>query len=335
MSALGLPTIVWGQPLWLAGLALLPLWWLWARRHPAPPEVAAWLRHPHIGALLQQAGQGLAASDRRSRLCLTLAWALLLVALAEPRSLGDWLQPPPQGRDIAFVIDASASMEAEDFRVRAADGEKTVSRMAMVRQVLTDFVAAREADRFSLLLFGSEAAQLTPPTLDRAHVLRQLGRLQPGVLDDHTALGDAMGLALRSVRHEHQRPAIVIVSDGDPSNAGDLQPAEALAVALQLGVAIHTLQIGSGPANADLDAEPQPTLADMARLSGGTHGRVLRTEDAQGFMRAIDALEPTLRPAPTQREVHAWYGVPLLLALLLLALASVLHNAAPRAGAAA
>lgn len=43
-------------------------------------------------------------------------------------------------------------------------------------------------------------------------------------------------------------------------------------------------------------------------------------------MRAIDALEPTLRPAPSQRDVHEWYAVPLLQALLLLALAGWLQG---------
>jgi len=312
----------------LLALALLVPAWLWlAWRRQAPGEAAAWLlRHPQLAPMAWQA----TPSARAPLLLQALAFVLLAVALAQPREHGDWITPPPQGRDIALVLDSSLTMSLEDYELQG----KPVSRMAMLQQVLGDFVRARAHDRFALLVFGSQAALLTPPTFDQAHVLAQLRRVQVGVAGDNTALGDALGLALQPLRQGELRPAVILVSDGEPSNSGELSPAEALAVARQLGVAIHTLQIGS-PSRPQPDdaikneasdgAGGQPDLAAIAQLSGGRHWPVRSSADAQAVLRAIDELEPTLARPAQARTVHEWYAVPLALAIACLALARVLQ----------
>lgn len=310
------------HPEWLALAVLVPPWlWLaWRRR--AQGEPAAWvLRHPQLAPAAWQATPSL----RAPLLLQALALVLLVAALAQPRVDGDWITPPPQGRDIALVLDSSLTMSLEDYELQG----RPVSRMAMLKQVLGDFVQARAHDRFALLVFGSQAALLTPPTFDQAHVLAQLQRLQVGVAGDDTALGDALGLALRPLRLDGAlRPALILVSDGEPSNSGELSPAEAVAVARQLGVAIHTLQLGSpsrpaadAAAATPSEAAAQPGLADIARLTGGQHWAVRSSADAQAVLRAIDELEPTLARPAQARTVHEWYGVPLGLAIACLVLA--------------
>ena len=311
------------HPELLALAVLLPPWlWLaWRRR--AQGEPAGWvLRHPQLAPAAWQA----TPSQRAPLLLQALAFVLLVVALAQPRESGDWITPPPQGRDIALVIDSSLTMSLEDFELQG----KPVSRMAMLKQVLGDFVRARPDDRFALLVFGSQAALLTPPTFDHAHVLAQLQRLQVGVAGDDTALGDALGLALKPLHQGELRPAIILVSDGEPSNSGELSPAEAVAVARQLGVAIHTLEIGSASrpvasAATDQAAAAQPGLAEIARLSGGQHWKVYSSADAKTVMQAIDRLEPTLARPAQARTVHEWYALPLALAMVCLALARLLQ----------
>lgn len=308
------------QPQLLALALLVPPWlWLaWRRRAQGAPT--GWvLRHPQLAPATWQATPG----QRAPLLLQALALLLLVVALAQPRETGEWITPPPQGRDIALVIDSSLTMSLEDFELQG----RPVSRMAMLKSVLGDFVRARTHDRFALLVFGSQAALLTPPTFDQAHVLAQLRRLQVGVAGDDTALGDALGLALKPLRQGTLRPAIILVSDGEPSNSGDMSPAEAVAVARQLGIAIHTLQIGlpTRPLANPTEGPAQPDLADIARLSGGQHWRVRSTADAQQVMQAIDRLEPTLARPAQSRVVREWYLVPLGLALLALVLARLLQ----------
>lgn len=325
------PELLW---LWLA----VPVWaWLvWRGRSRARPSGMR-LRHPSLQALpVAQAGRPVA-----SPWLLAAALALFVAAAAQPREPGPWIAPPALGRDIALVLDSSLTMSLEDFQ---RDGQG-VSRMAVLKQVLGDFVARRPADRFSLSVFGSEAALLTPPTFDHAHLRAQLQRLQVGVLGDDTALGDALGLALQSMQPGRLRPALVLVSDGDPSNAGDMTPAEAVAVARQLGVAIHTLQVGPAagvragqtpgpaPGPAPDPATRQPTLQDLSRLTGGGHWLVRDTADASAVMQAIDAREPSLAQPARERQVREWYVLPLLLGLACLMAAQAL--AWRRAGAAA
>jgi Ca-activated chloride channel homolog len=314
-----LAMIEWARPgaLWL--LVPLALWFWWAGRRPLRLErPGPRLRHPGIEAT----GTPPPYQPQPGRWLRPAALVLLTLAFAQPREPGEWIEPPPVGRDIALVIDLSGSMGLRDFTLEG----RSVSRLEMVRHVLGEFVPQREADRFALMVFGSAAAQLMPPSFDREHLLLQLERLQPGVLGDLSAVGDALALGVRSVRHERLRPALIFIGDGDPANAGTVHPAEALAVAVAHDVAIHTLQIGPGPTDEAWEAsdapgmggDPQPRFEDIARLSGGHFGAVLGVDEARAFFAIVDELEPTLRPQARERVMREWYPWLLWLAAGLL-----------------
>lgn len=304
-------------------LLLLPLPLLWAfltLKRGAQGETGAWLlRHPHLAG-----GSAAPPSPYLPLAMHTLAFLLLIAALAQPRQIGAWITPPPEGRDIALVIDTSLTMSIDDFTLQ----EQKATRLSVLKEVLGRFVKQRSADRFAILAFGSEAALLTPPTFDHRHVLSQLKRMQVGMAGDNTALGDALGLAIKHLQQQKLRPAIILVSDGEPSNTGDMTPAEAVAVARQLGVAIHTLQIGSNLFASDRvpveEKDPQPGLTDIARLTGGQHWFVRSTGDAEAVVKDIDRLEKTLARPARHREIREWYVLPLLAAVACMLLARVL-----------
>lgn len=308
------------QPLFLLLLPLPLLWAVFTWKRGAQGEAGAWLlRHPHL------AGGSVAPPSPLLPLLLhTFAFLLLVLALAQPRQIGAWITPPPEGRDIALVIDTSLTMSIDDFTLQ----NQKATRLAVLKEVMGRFIQARTADRFAILAFGSEAALLTPPTFDRAHVLAQLNRMQVGMAGDNTALGDALGLAIKHLQQQKLRPAIILVSDGEPSNTGDMTPAESVAVARQLGVAIHTLQIGSDLFAAGREAveekDPQPGLADIASLTGGQHWFVKTTDDAERVVQDIDRLEKTLARPARNREVREWYWLPLGTAVVLMLLARAL-----------
>jgi Ca-activated chloride channel family protein len=319
------------QPLWL-GLLPLPLAWLrWARRGAGADSGsgAAWLlRHPHLAEDVAESMAEATPGVRAPVWLSALAFVLLALALAQPREVGRWIVPPPQGRDIALVIDTSLTMSIDDFRL---DG-RPVARLDVLKSVLGEFIRGRAFDRFGIVALGSHAATLTPPTFDREHAIAQIARLQVGMAGDNTALGDALGLALKQVHAGRLRPAVILVSDGEPSNSGDMTPAEAVAVARQLGVAIHTVRIGAdlfaagrvAGAGVEEDADAQPELADIARLTGGHHWQVRGSEEVRAMVRDVGALEKTLARAAQSREVREWYWLPLALAALLLAAARAL-----------
>ena len=300
------------QPLWL--LLMLPLagwvWLAWRHTHGESPAVVFY--HPALP--LVEVGRLPAPSLRRPVMLRGLAFTLLVLALAQPRERGEWITPPPDGRDMVLLIDTSLTMSIRDFKQIGRE----VERMTVLKDTLTHFIEGRPGDRFGVIVFGSEVATLTPPTFDRAHAIAQIQRLQVGMAGPDTALGDALGMALKQVRTRRLRPAIILVSDGADSNAGSLTPAESLAVARQAGVAIHTLQFGSDPFAAGravhIDPDPQPDLVDLSRLTHGQHFAIGSAEDAARVIRAISQLEPTLSNPAQHRQVHEWYWVLLALA---------------------
>jgi len=327
MSEWGLPLgLELAQPLWL--LLLLPVAaWAWLAWRRASGEIqggeAAGVVLNHPALPLAAVGPLPAPSLRRPVLLRALAFGLLVLALAQPRQIGDWITPPPEGRDMVLLIDASLTMSIRDFR----QGGLEVERMTVLKDTLARFIEGRPGDRFGVIVFGSEVATLTPPTFDRIHAIAQTQRLQVGMAGPDTALGDALGMALKQVHTRRLRPAILLVSDGADNNAGTLTPAESLAVARQAGVAIHTLQFGSDPFAAGRAArggnvavpDPQPDLIDLARLSRGQHFAIASADDATRVIRAIDRLEPTLSRPAQYRQVREGYWVLLALAAVMLA----------------
>jgi Ca-activated chloride channel family protein len=304
------------QPHWLGLWLLVAGWTLLAWRRALGEDAGSVLNHP---ALPLEVASHLPQGQWGPVALRGLALGLMVLALAQPREVGDWITPPPEGRDMVLLVDTSRTMSIRDFH---QDGRE-VERLTVLKDTLAHFIGERVGDRFGVIVFGSEVATLTPPTFDRAHAIAQIQRLQVGMAGPDTALGDALGMALKQVRTRRLRPAIILVSDGADNNAGTLTPAEALAVAHEAGVAIHTLQFGGDPyasgRTAHIDPDPQPDLQELARLTGGRHFAIGSADDAARVIRAIDQHEPTL-PNPAQhRQVREWYWVLLALAAAALA----------------
>lgn len=140
------------QPLFFLLLPLPLVWVYLAWKRGAQGEAGAWLlRHPHLAG-----GSSAPPSPRLPLALLALAFLLMVAALAQPRQIGRWITPPPEGRDIALVIDTSLTMSIEDF----TQENRKVSRLAVLKEVLGRFIEQRTSDRFAILAFGSEAALL-------------------------------------------------------------------------------------------------------------------------------------------------------------------------------
>ena len=156
------------HPVWLFLLLLVAGWgWLaWRRAEGEAPGVV--LNHPALP--LEAVGRLPAPSLRGPAILRGLAFALLVLALAQPREVGGWITPPSEGRDIVLLIDTSLTMSIRDFK----QGSREVERMTVLKDTLTHFIQGRPGDRFGVIVFGSEVATLTPPTFDRALVAAQI-----------------------------------------------------------------------------------------------------------------------------------------------------------------
>jgi Ca-activated chloride channel family protein len=189
-----------------------------------------------------------------------LAIALLIVAFARPREGLAVTTVPEEGIDVVITVDVSSSMTT----VIAPD----TSRISAAREVVGEFVATLSGDRVGLVVFQARALTLSPLTLDRIAILRRISALQPGLLEDGTAIGLGVSEALSLLR-ESPAPSrvVVLLTDGD-NNAGDVDPLVAARLAEVLGVRLYTIGFIGGRGTSQIDVL---TLSQMATSTGGRY----------------------------------------------------------------
>ena len=223
---------------WIFLLLPLPLLF----RQPTQGLATNALRIP---TMLSRALDDLQVSSRYTmsveQIAMWLAWIALLLALAQPWRPGDTVVQPVSGRALAMVVDLSGSMERRDFTL---DGE-TSDRLSVVKSAAGQFIEARQGDRISLILFGREAFIASPLSFDLDAIRIILDSAGIGMAGRSTAIGDALGLAIKTLRNDtSDSKAIVLLSDGT-NNSGSAEPESAASFARDLGIRIHSVAMGS------------------------------------------------------------------------------------------
>ena len=314
---------------------LLPLPALIIYRQSQKPTSDSILVPPSVAKALQEIEQ----QKRRTGfdlhtlrlLLLGLSWLALLVAIAQPFKPETGEATPASGRAISMLIDLSTSMERRDFSIKnEALEDETVDRLVVVKKIASQFIAEREGDRIGLVLFGSEAFVASPLTYDNDSVNTVLQSSGIGMAGRTTAMGDALGLAIKSLRDDPaDEKAIVLLSDGT-SNAGTAEPEDAAELAQTLGITVHTIGLGSDDsvndgqqfqsASADLDEE---TLKSIAGASGGKFFRAHTSDELQSIYSEIDTLESAdvVAPPLIVRRDYRNSFIVLSIVFLLLAMA--------------
>ncbi len=270
-------------------------------------------------------------ANRPHLILLALAWLGLTLALMQPQIVDKYTNIQNKGHDLMLAVDLSGSMQALDF---ATSDNRRASRLDVIKKAVTEFVAHRQGDRIGLVLFGSHAYLQIPLTYDGASVRKLLDNMQVGEAGDSTAIGDAIGLAVRNLRDRPEKSrAIVLLTDGG-DNASTVPPLEAAKLAAQYGIRIFTIGIGSnGPvpipdqnghivmAQMDLD---EGLLQKIADITGGAYFRASDTDALQKSYEQIDKMEKT------EAETHGYvirtplYRYPLGASLALLFLMPLL-----------
>jgi Ca-activated chloride channel homolog len=308
---------------WPWALAALPLPLLAYFLPPANPSVGAALRLPFYAEL---PGVAAMAAGRRSRWRLAaavLTWLLLVLAAARPEWVGEPVRLPVAGRDLMLAVDVSGSMEQPDYEL---DG-RPVSRLAVVKAVAARFVERRTQDRLGLILFGTNAYVQTPLTFDGKTVAAMLRDAVVGLAGRETAIGDAIGLAVKRLREQPDDNRVLILLTDGANTAGQLDPLAAAKLAHDAGVRIYTIAIGGGEVGVRTpfgmrllqqggDYDPE-TLKQIAELTNGRFFSVTGREELETVYRELDRLEPSLRDERTYRPRESLYAWPAGAALLL------------------
>jgi len=316
---------------WL--LLVLPLPLLARRLLPAAePASGDALRLPFFAAL--RAGSG----GRRSGvhwLLPALCWVLLVLAAARPEWVGEPVQLPLAGRDLMLAVDISGSMEQEDYRLNG----RPVSRLEVVKAVAGRFIERRVGDRIGLILFGSRAYLQTPITYDRATVAALLSQSVIGLAGRETAIGDAIGLAIKRLREQPEANRVLILLTDGRNTAGNIAPLDAAGLAADEGVRIYTIGIGAGEVGSNSpfgmlmrrgsDLDPR-TLRELADFTGGRYFQATATADLERIYQELDRLEPNLRESRSFRPRLSLYYWPAGMALVLSLLVALLKLSTAR-----
>lgn len=254
---------------------------------------------------------------------LWLIWGCAVLAAANPQWVGEPKSLPTSGRDLLLAVDISGSMEQTDMQVQG----KRITRLMAVKHVIGDFVVRRKADRLGLILFGAQAYLQAPLTYDRETVNTLLQEAQIGFAGRETAIGDAIGLAVKRLRDRpNQSRVLVLLTDGS-NTAGELDPLKAADLAKQSDIKIYTIAFGADEMEVqgifgkrrvnpsqDLD---EPTMMSIAEHTGGKYFRARDLDELAQVHYQLDLLEPVIQESETFRPVQSLFYWPLGLAFIL------------------
>ena len=300
-------------------LLLLPAWWLWRRRRRPPAivfsRVAALARGP-------KAGRGVARTLFTLR---NLALAALILALARPRSGARAENVTSDGINIVLAVDISSSMLAQDFQPN--------NRLEVAKEKVKQFVASRRSDRIGIVAFSGEALTQVPLTTDYPVVLAAINNLQPGQLEDGTAIGTAIATAANRLKDAPGASRVMVVLTDGVNNRGSIDPRTAGRAAAAVGIRIYTIGVGTegmapvpvGRGLFGLRYEMRPVeiddalLTEVARITGGRYFRARDAAALDRITREIDRLERVPVQTRTYVRFTELYRWPLLLALFALA----------------
>ena len=277
-------------PYFLLLLLLVPLL-LWRRIRRQHPAI-----HFPDGALLRKLPVGLAIRLQwLLPLCFALGLVCLIVALARPQRGLHESRVNTEGVDIVLLLDLSTSMDIPDF---ARNGQRQ-TRIDSAKQVISDFIEKRTDDRIGLVAFSALPYSVAPLTLDHSWLVQRMDGLRTGMLEDGTAIGDAIASAINRLRDSEAKSRIVIlVTDGE-NNRGELTPKNAAQAAAALGIKIYTIGIGGGlPVRQGFFSQaPQQidttTLEEVAKISDGEFFRAKDLATLKAVYDEIDRLEKT------------------------------------------
>lgn len=254
------------------------------------------------------------------RFSIILIWLLLLTGLSRPQWLGDPISIPNEGRDLMVAVDLSGSMRIEDMEIN----RRNVDRLVMIKYVMKDFIKRRVGDRIGLILFADTAYQQTPLTYDRETVNTLLLDSEIGLVGDKTAIGDAIGLAVKRFEEKEESNRVLILLTDGQNTAGNLSPDEGLTLAKQKGVTVYTIGVGAdvmmqqtffGQRQINPSKElDEAMLSRIAEETGGLYFRAKNTEGLAQIYQALDKLEPVARETQEMRPLRSLFHYPLTLA---------------------
>ncbi len=309
---------------WWWGLLLLPLPYLARTLLPATGNRQPALSVPLLKDRRIIASSFATAALRPAGVCLWIFWVCLVLAASRPFWLGEPISQTISGRDLMLAVDISGSMNEADMTISG----QAASRIEVLKLVVGKFIERRQGDRLGLILFGTNAYTYVPLTFDLEALGELLADVSTGLAGRHTAIGDAIGLAMKSMRkQDSHHKVLILVTDGS-NTAGFENPIVAAQAAAREGLTIYSVGIGTDantlaqiygiqniPTGVALN---ERVLAGIADVTDGRYYRASNLAALEQIYLELDKLEPIEYEFQSHRPRHELYLLPLASGLLLM-----------------
>ena len=258
------------------------------------------------------------------------ALCLIIVALARPRSSTKVEKIDTEGIDIAIAMDVSTSMLARDF---------TPDRISAAKDIAIEFISQRPSDRMEIVVFAGESYTQCPLTTDRATLINLMKEIETGVIDDGTAIGNGLAVAVARIQGSDAKSRVVILLTDGVNNCGEITPQNAADIAKTYGVRVYTIGVGAnGTApypvvtpwgvemqNVEVEID-EDLLRSIAETTGGKYFRATDNTKLSEIYSEINKMEKartTIDSFPVYKELFGRFGLVALICLLLEALLSL------------
>lgn len=304
---------------------LLPLPWLARVILPATQRTQAPLALPKAARFISPR-QVQHPNNLKQWLLPTLIWLCVVATLAQPRWVGEPVPITQERREMMIALDLSGSMQADDMTLNG----RQVTRLRMAHHILAEFIERRRGDRIGLIVYADEAYVYSPLTTD-LNALAQLAReAQLGLAGQRTALGDGIALSFKTMEDSESDPPVVLMLTDGMINTGHINAEEALLLAQNTRVRMHTIGIGSdevivqglfGERRIDPSLEMDEVfLQEVAEATGGRYFRARNEDEMREIYALIDELEPIADDSQQMRPRHSLAHWPLAMAAALVIL---------------
>lgn len=255
---------------------------------------------------------------------MTVALALIVIAITRPRSSEKMDKVDSEGIDIMLTMDVSTSMLARDF---------TPDRISAAKDIAIEFISQRPYDRIGIVVFAGESYTQCPLTTDRSTLINLMKEVQTDLIEDGTAIGTGLATAVARLKDSDAKSRVVILLTDGVNNSGEITPQMAAEIAKTYGVRVYTIGVGAEgvapyPVMTPWGVEVQNVRVEidedlLKNIAESTGGRYFRATDNTKLMEIygeINKMEKdkiTIDSFPVYKELFTGYGVAALVLLLL------------------
>jgi len=311
------------NPLFLLLLLLVPFF-IWWRFRKKKSEEESYLNYSDL-SLVKDIKPGWRYYLKRTLFYLKIAvFILFVIALAGPRSGITYREIETSGVDIMLTLDISSSMSSLDFKPK--------NRLEMAKDVVSQFIDRRESDRLGLVVFSGGAFTQCPLTLDHDLLKRLLEQVNIGMIEDGTAIGNALAVSVARLKDSEAKSKVIILLTDGMNNRGEITPLDAAKLAADNNIKSYTIGAGKegtalmpiddpvyGKRQIEVEVQiDEETLKKIAETTGGKYFRAENTEALKEVYAKINEMEKTIMKPRYYVDYQPLFRRPLLIGLLLL-----------------